>query len=349
MEAHVVPRKGKSADQLSLLAYVKLKAEPVVQDDVVGELREDLKQNLPPYMIPDHFITVDKFPLNKNGKLDRSQLPAPPEKSLQPSLLGDSAIESDEIDRDAPVVAFILLEFADELGYESAKALWHDRHKSFFEVGGTSLSAVQATRKISEVLSIEIKVTDLIQQPTILAFVIHVTKMVEQSRETRASSADDLNISATGVKSKQVQGTVNWVAFRVIQIFAMIAMLALSVIIPIAAGLTAFFAVLDTVGFPIILPLLPAIYGIVALSNLAITSFVFACVSLGKKDCYPASFSLTSLQFVAWTTSRRMSQITSNLFWFANGSKVMSFVYRMLGAQIGYDVTIDNVIVDMPR
>ena len=43
----------------------------------VTELREFLSQNLPDYMIPSYFITLEDMPLSPNGKVDRKALPAP--------------------------------------------------------------------------------------------------------------------------------------------------------------------------------------------------------------------------------------------------------------------------------
>ncbi|MGG4268575.1 AMP-binding protein, partial [Peribacillus simplex] len=40
-------------------------------------LQDQLKDQLPAYMIPTHFIRVEAFPLTPNGKVDRKQLPKP--------------------------------------------------------------------------------------------------------------------------------------------------------------------------------------------------------------------------------------------------------------------------------
>ena len=38
------------------------------------ELHEELKKNLPVFMVPNVLKQIDKFPLTKNGKIDRKQL-----------------------------------------------------------------------------------------------------------------------------------------------------------------------------------------------------------------------------------------------------------------------------------
>ena len=58
--------------QNELCAYVVAEEELTV-----AQLRGELAQTLPSYMIPAHFVQLEKLPLTPNGKIDRKALPAP--------------------------------------------------------------------------------------------------------------------------------------------------------------------------------------------------------------------------------------------------------------------------------
>jgi len=51
-----------------LIAYIEAKT---INESL---LKEELKNTLPGYMIPQHFVAVEKFALNANGKVDKKQL-----------------------------------------------------------------------------------------------------------------------------------------------------------------------------------------------------------------------------------------------------------------------------------
>src|SRR6202011_5833663 len=70
--AAVVVREEVPGDR-RLVAY--LVADGVAPE--AGELKAELRHQLPEYMVPSTLIFLDRFPLTPNGKLDRRALPAP--------------------------------------------------------------------------------------------------------------------------------------------------------------------------------------------------------------------------------------------------------------------------------
>ncbi|WP_258298256.1 hypothetical protein, partial [Paenibacillus peoriae] len=50
----------------------------MAEREVTGsELRKQLSEELPNYMVPSHFVQMEQMPLTPNGKIDRKALPAP--------------------------------------------------------------------------------------------------------------------------------------------------------------------------------------------------------------------------------------------------------------------------------
>ncbi|MGW5701159.1 non-ribosomal peptide synthase/polyketide synthase [Amycolatopsis japonica] len=100
---------------------------------IVGEtegLGEFLGRTLPDYMVPAAFVRLAKFPVNVNGKLDRTALPAPD--------FGARDHVAPRTDREL-VLAGI---WAEVLGVERVGAT-----DDFFELGGDSILSIQVVSK----------------------------------------------------------------------------------------------------------------------------------------------------------------------------------------------------------
>jgi len=337
-QAHILPIKINQ--ETSLVAYVV----PQLDNKAMKELRTYLSQNLPSYMVPQHIFTLERFPLNKNGKLDSTKLPEPSKDEITLNMSSESC---SEIDRRNPTTLRIAEILSTELGFEDGDKIWKCMNKSFFEVGGTSLSAVRSARHISEVLAFEVRVTDLIQQPTLSDFIKSLSYEVEKRHQIRPSKPDDLNVCGDGIPTQNTGDALNSLGFITFRSVMMVILLIISVIIPISVGIFTLLVLLKAVGFPRIIPILPVIYGIIAFTNLISTGLFLCTFKVGKRHAayvYPVK----SIEFLGWWISRQMVAITCNMFWFANGTKLMAFVFQALGAKLGSDVTLDNTVVDLP-
>ncbi|NJM18316.1 MAG: amino acid adenylation domain-containing protein, partial [Richelia sp. SM1_7_0] len=72
-ETVVVVREDK-VDSQRIIAYVVAQTEQTL---AISQLRSFLESNLPNYMVPAAFVTLEALPLTPNGKVDRKALPAP--------------------------------------------------------------------------------------------------------------------------------------------------------------------------------------------------------------------------------------------------------------------------------
>jgi amino acid adenylation domain-containing protein len=119
-----------------------------------SQLREYLADQLPDYMIPSYFVTLEKIPLNPSGKIEPRALPepeythseaayAPPENQIQKKL--------------SELWADILKVEAENIGIDT----------NFFEIGGHSLNATIMISKVHRMFNINIPLLEVFKSPTI--------------------------------------------------------------------------------------------------------------------------------------------------------------------------------------
>ena len=98
-------------------------------------LRAALSDLLPDYMVPRHYLVIDRIPLSANGKVDRSALPSPWERAQALERVGPR----DEAE------ALLFDIWADALGHRDFGVL-----DNFFELGGDSLHAVRILGRVRD-------------------------------------------------------------------------------------------------------------------------------------------------------------------------------------------------------
>jgi amino acid adenylation domain-containing protein len=143
-EALVLARETVPGEK-RLIAYVTARTpSDAVRSLSAVELRAHLKAALPDHMIPSAFVTLARFPLTPNGKLDRRALPDP-----QPGELASRQYEAPQGEVEE-VLAGI---WQSLLRVERVS-----RHDNFFELGGHSLLIVQMLERLRRIgLSAEVR------------------------------------------------------------------------------------------------------------------------------------------------------------------------------------------------
>ncbi|HSF39945.1 MAG TPA: amino acid adenylation domain-containing protein, partial [Thermoanaerobaculia bacterium] len=115
-------------------------------------LRRLLEQELPEVMIPTAWVFLPELPLTPNGKVDRKALPEPEGRA-------ESAIyEAPESEAERRVAEA----WQQVLGLDRA-----GRHDNFFDLGGSSMLAIQVHHKLQRSLGVEVSLVDLFEHPTI--------------------------------------------------------------------------------------------------------------------------------------------------------------------------------------
>jgi amino acid adenylation domain-containing protein len=148
----IVVALGDAADGKRLVAYVI--PEQADTPLSAADLRGQLMSELPDYMIPAAFVSMEAWPLTPNGKLDRRALPAP-----DASAVASRGYEA-PIGEVEHAIASIWQEL---LGLERV-----GRHDRFFELGGHSLLAVQVVVRVQEMFNIKISLMDMFESNSIV-------------------------------------------------------------------------------------------------------------------------------------------------------------------------------------
>ncbi|WP_051760109.1 non-ribosomal peptide synthetase [Herbidospora cretacea] len=117
---------------------------------LVAAVREDVKRELPDYMVPGAFVVLPRLPMNDNGKLDVAALPSP-----EPVASGGGRAPR------TPVEQTLCRIFAEVLGLAEVTA-----EDTFFELGGHSLLATRVVSRARADLGAELAIRDLFEAPT---------------------------------------------------------------------------------------------------------------------------------------------------------------------------------------
>lgn len=117
-----------------------------------ADLRSDIGEAIPDYMIPSRFVRMESLPLTSRGKIDRKALPDPltlasERKSLPPGS---------ELEGELQELWQQVLEL-DQIGVD----------ESFFDLGGTSIKAYRLIADIFRELNVDLPARSLLDAPTI--------------------------------------------------------------------------------------------------------------------------------------------------------------------------------------
>jgi amino acid adenylation domain-containing protein/thioester reductase-like protein len=131
-----------------LIAYVvpvigRVLTQETLVDHVLGQL--------PDYMVPSHFLTLERMPLTRHGKIDTAALPAPQE-----------VIASGFVEPRTPLEGEIAETFAAVLGLRHISAT-----ADFFSLGGNSLLVARLAAQLSREHDIELPIDEVFRVPTV--------------------------------------------------------------------------------------------------------------------------------------------------------------------------------------
>ena len=158
----VVIAHEAGGDGPMLVAYYDVRdaSAPLPEE---SELVRHLRSRLPSFMVPARVVRLYAFPLNRNGKLDRSSIPLPDALARR---------------TDAPTVAprthveITLCQIWEEILARSPIGI----HDDFFDLGGHSIHAARITSRARCEFTIDLSATELFNHSTIAALAAQIDR-----------------------------------------------------------------------------------------------------------------------------------------------------------------------------
>lgn len=148
----VVVVKKEVRTNENLFAYLTLnEGNSEEHNQLTIELKEYMGQQLPEYMIPSHFMVLEKIPLKPNGKVDYDRLP---------DVLADE--KQDVIAPRNQQERILQGIWSELLGFEDIGVT-----SNFFELGGNSLNVMSLISKIHRQFDVRLPLGDIFKNPTI--------------------------------------------------------------------------------------------------------------------------------------------------------------------------------------
>lgn len=152
---------AKEIDQdKDLVAFVVCKDKNDVE-----QIRIELQNKLPDYMVPHHIIELEKMPLTHNGKLNLQELHNYPIEFKYTSK--NYQAPTNEVEEKLVDI------FENVIGIQGIGVT-----DNFFEIGGDSFKSMRVAYKIQEAFDVKIELVDFFNEPTIEMLALEIENVI---------------------------------------------------------------------------------------------------------------------------------------------------------------------------
>jgi amino acid adenylation domain-containing protein len=169
-QAVVAVRKAPGGQE-TLVAY--LRATPGLATESLGQ---HLRERLPAYMLPTAFVTLERFPLNANGKVERQALPAPVWGASETAVPPDS-------DSERRLAAI----WTEVLGVSAIS-----RQDELFALGAQSLQLVRIQARVNREFACELALAELFAHPRLCDMAVLIEQACLTTEEDQWAQIDSL-------------------------------------------------------------------------------------------------------------------------------------------------------------
>ena len=311
-QAAVVLRHDDGLDRLVAFLVPERGAELTA-----AALRTDLRRDLPPYMVPDHFEVAETLPRLSSGKIDR--------KALRAAAISWTETTGEQEDPGNETEAALLVAAKRALG-ERAIPFGAD---FFADLGGHSLLAarfVSAVRESPALASLTLQ--DVYKHRSLRAM---SDELIARTGGVGAETAiRDLSFEPPPLRRRFLCGLAQAVALPVVIALATTQWL----------GVFVTYLVLTGEGLDFWAEV-AAILGVYVLINIVTAVIAIAAKWLIIGRTKPGRYPLWGTYYFRWWLVRRLLTLV-HIKWL-QGSPAMALYLRLLGAKVGRDAVIADL------
>ncbi|MCP2051908.1 UNVERIFIED_ORG: amino acid adenylation domain-containing protein/non-ribosomal peptide synthase protein (TIGR01720 family) [Pseudomonas fluorescens] len=160
-----------------LVGYLVAADEALNPAERMDRIKQRLRAELPEYMVPLHWLWLDRLPLNANGKLDRNALPALEIGQLHSQ---DYLAPRNELEATLAAIWAEVLK-VDRVGVQD----------NFFELGGHSLLATQIASRVQKTLQRDVPLRAMFECSTVAELAEYIDGLA--ANEISAEKVDRLS------------------------------------------------------------------------------------------------------------------------------------------------------------
>lgn len=158
----------------TLCAYLIAKDQKIQLDML--QIKDELRRELPEYMIPTFMMQLEVLPLNRNGKLEKKALPIPDR-----STICDYVMPRTEAEQAVAAVYEEILEVS-PIGIDD----------DFFELGGNSIKAIRVISKLRQ-NGYDLSLADLMRHKTVRLICEYVDDVISMSLNLECTTTDHID------------------------------------------------------------------------------------------------------------------------------------------------------------
>ena len=138
------------------------------ESEMIAEVKQHLREKLPPYMMPSSFVLVSEWPLTSNGKLDK--------RALAEVKEGRGGGENSYVAPRTPVEEIIAGIFSEVLSVERVGI-----YDNFFDLGGHSLLVTLVVSRLREAFHVELPFRTVFDSPSVVDLSLAIAQSIMEN------------------------------------------------------------------------------------------------------------------------------------------------------------------------